>query len=321
MTDGTIIDNTAGHDGGGVYVLQGTCVLSGGIIAENTAEYGSGVYIDATDSDNPVDFEMTGGLIRDNRAKQSGGGIFMLNGTLTMRGNGAVKGNTALSGGGVCLENSDFRISGSASIQNNTITGNGNGGGIYVSTGALDFAGGLISGNRGIYGGGIYGFDCDFTMKGNTVVTGNTADNSGGGIFLSNGTFEMTNGEILGNTAHNAGGGIYAGDYCTILLEGGSISGNQSIKEGGGVDIKAHAIVTLTGVVINSNRAEKGGGVHIWQSGVFNMWNNLLKPEGGALFGNQARSGGGVYVDAGGVLTKNSGIVSENIPNDIQQEE
>jgi hypothetical protein len=320
MTSGSIIGNTAVNDGGGVYIFQSRYVLSGGVIAENTAEYGGGVCIDATDTDNLVDFEMTGGTIRNNQSKQNGGGIFILNGTMDMGGNAVVADNSALSGGGVCVENSALSMSGGASIQNNTLMGNGNGGGIYVSTGILDLAGGIISGNTGVYGGGVYGFDCECTMRG-TVIIGNTANNSGGGIFFSNGAFEMATGEILGNTALNAGGGLYAGAYCTVILEGGSISGNRSIKEGGGVDVKAHAILTLTGIVINSNRAEKGGGIHVWNNGVFNMWNNLLKPEGSTIFGNYARLGGGVYVDEGGLITKNSGMVSENTPDDITKEE
>ncbi|MDR0568716.1 MAG: hypothetical protein LBG87_05880 [Spirochaetaceae bacterium] len=318
MTGGEIRGNTAAQAGGGVFVLQSVCTLSGGEIAHNAADYGGGVCINATDGNNTVDFAMTGGSIHHNQAKESGGGVFIINGTVELSGQAELNNNTALSGGGLGVENSVLQVKGDARIRDNRLSGNGYGGGIYVTTGTLNLSGGRISGNSGLYGGGVSVMDCAFTMSGAAAITGNTADNSGGGIFFGNSTFEMTSGEIAQNVARNSGGGIYAGGYCTILLAGGTITGNQSAKEGGGIDVRAYNIVTLTGGTLKGNRAEKGGAVHVWEQGVFNMWNNsVFKPEGGVIAGNEADTGGGIYVDRGGDLTRNGGSLEGNAPEDI----
>ncbi|MDR2485337.1 MAG: hypothetical protein LBD55_08080 [Treponema sp.] len=322
MTGGSILDNTAGGAGGGVFGFQSIYTLSGGEIANNAADYGGGVCIDATGSSNSIDFTMTGGTIHRNQARQSGGGVFVLNGTIEIRENAMLNNNTALSGGGVGVENSALYVSGKARIQDNSLSGKGHGGGIYVTTGILELTGGRISGNTGLYGGGVSALDCTFTMSNTAVISGNTSENSGGGVFVGNGTFEMTGGEISNNTSDNSGGGLYVGGYCTALLAGGSITGNRSAKEGGGIDVKAHNIVTLTGVTISGNKAEKGGAVHVWEQGVFNMWNHdIFNPEGGAIIGNEAHIGGGVYIDKGGDIIQNSGSFEGNKPEDIIRED
>jgi hypothetical protein len=322
MTGGGIVHNTAAQAGGGVFVLQSVYTVSGGEIAHNTAEYGGGVCINASDSDNPVDFVLSGGSVHHNQAKEYGGGVFILNGTIELSNNAELTNNIATSGGGLAIENSILYIKDNALIRDNILSGNGHGGGIYIATGTLAMSGGRITGNSGLYGGGVSAMDCAFTMSNTASITDNTASNSGGGVFFGSGTFEMTGGAISNNITHNSGGGLYVGGYCTVLLSGGVISGNRSAKEGGGIDVRAYNIVTMTGATFSGNRAEKGGAVHVWDQGVFNMWNNdVFKPEGGVIIGNEADSGGGVYVDKGGDMTRNGGSLQNNKPEDILLEE
>ena len=67
-----------------------------------------------------------------------------------------------------------------------------------------------------------------FKMNSGATITGNT----GGGVEIRWGTFEMKGGTISGNTAFD-GGGVY---YCgTFEMKGGSISGNTASNNGGGV--------------------------------------------------------------------------------------
>jgi hypothetical protein len=79
MNGGEISDNTHSYGGGGVYVLSsnGTFTMSGGKISKNTANgNGGGVYVDTGGT-----FTMNGGTISGNTANGGGGGISVYNGT------------------------------------------------------------------------------------------------------------------------------------------------------------------------------------------------------------------------------------------------
>ena len=329
MTGGGIIDNRAGGDGGGVFMFQSTGVITGGEIAGNHGEYGGAVYVDATyNSNDHLDFEMTGGRIRNNAARKSGGGVFVLNGNAALTGSAMIDHNTALvSGGGVSVENSALHLKDRIIIQNNKILEAnhsgaevGYGGGVHIATGVLEFGGGLITRNGARYGGGVSAGDCGFTMKGRAAITGNQAALYGGGVFFSgNGTFEMIGGEITRNTSVGSGGGLYVGGYHTALLSGGLITNNTSAKEGGGIVILPYNTVNLTGAAIRGNKAPKGGGVHIWEQGTFAIWNSdpFDPRREGIIAGNEAQSGGGVYRAGNGVFTRDGGSFTNNKPEDV----
>jgi len=95
MNGGVISNNTA-VEGGGVYVAS-NFVMNGGVISGNTASAGGGVHISRNNT-----FTMIGGTITDNTASK-GGGVFTT-GIFTMRG-GTITRNTATEyGGGVCID-------------------------------------------------------------------------------------------------------------------------------------------------------------------------------------------------------------------------
>lgn len=74
---GTITNNTATENGGGLY-CAGDASLDGGTISGNSAKYGGGIYITKGNvSDSVYDaFEMTGGTVTENTATESGGGVY-----------------------------------------------------------------------------------------------------------------------------------------------------------------------------------------------------------------------------------------------------
>ena len=100
MTGGTIAENEAGGDGGGVKVIGGTFAMTGGDIIGNSAEQGGGVRVyNGT-------FTMENGTITNNTATESGGGVLLNKsiergyytgiGKLTLSGgNPVICGNTA----------------------------------------------------------------------------------------------------------------------------------------------------------------------------------------------------------------------------------
>jgi predicted outer membrane repeat protein len=62
-------------------------------------------------------------------------------------------------------------------------------------------------------------------MEGGAMISSNTADGDGGGVYhTGNGEFTMEGGAISGNEAITHGGGVYVDG--TFTMSGGGISGN-----------------------------------------------------------------------------------------------
>ncbi|TET54930.1 MAG: hypothetical protein E3J64_01095, partial [Anaerolineales bacterium] len=96
LVDTEIVSNAADY-GGGVYVDEGSVVLSGGQILGNTAaDRGGGVFVDDGSA------TLSGAQVVSNTATNSGGGIYVDQGSATLSG-GQIVSNTAVRGGGVCV--------------------------------------------------------------------------------------------------------------------------------------------------------------------------------------------------------------------------
>lgn len=82
-------------------------------------------------------------------------------------------------------------------------------------------------------GGGIYAFDGSLTLE-NATVTGNQAEDVGGGIgfYADDGTLEIRDSVISGNTATLGGGVVAYSLYGNIRIEDSLISGNEASGSG-----------------------------------------------------------------------------------------
>ena len=154
---GTLTGNTVSGDGGAVSVTgrNSGFTMQGGTITGNSASAGGGIH--ATSGSVTIN----GGVISNNRATNNGGGIYASSGA-------------------------KFHLNG-GEIQNNVATEAG--GGVYCSnlysqnTGRCEFYGGTISGNTAKQGGGAYVRVCYIGYR-NCRITGNTATEAGGGLYL-----------------------------------------------------------------------------------------------------------------------------------------
>ncbi|GAB6391713.1 MAG: InlB B-repeat-containing protein [Treponematales bacterium] len=209
--------------GGGVYVYGGTFTMNSGSVQNNTASSdGGGVFVNTS-----ATFTMSGGEVKSN----TGGGVYT-NGTVSMSGSASVSYNTATSsGGGVFVGNGTFAMAGSASVSDNSSSAS-SGGGVYVHDGTFTMDGGSVSNNTasgsGGGGGGVYvNQNGTFTMGGSASVSDNSTSSSssqGGGVF-SIGTFTMNgSASVWGNTAPT-GGGVNIGG-ATFTMNGGTIQGS-----------------------------------------------------------------------------------------------
>jgi len=246
MNNGTISNHNSNiHNGGGVYVINGTFNMNGGTISGNKSSYGGGVYVSSST------FNMSGGTISSNTIRGSGGGVHVEGGTFTMSG-GTISDNVSGYGGGVYVTNGTFTMSGGI-ISGNTVSG-GAGGGVFVNNGTFTIIDGEISGNTASSrddgnGGGVCVFGT-FTMNKGTIY-GNTASNGAGGGVYASGNFTMRDGIISGNTARENGGGVWILNKGIFTKTGGTISGyiasdtNSNIvkNESGAVqNFKGHAV-------------------------------------------------------------------------------
>lgn len=249
-------------------------VASVGSQALSVATYG-GVLI------NAGMLTLDGTVITGGRANVGGGIANFKTGTLILKGNSRVSGNTA------------------EALPAGATETNGAGGGIF-NGGSLTISGGSVSMNTTLYaGGGIYG-DVDSTI---TLSSGKVDGNAT--------TFPITTANNV--TQGSAGGGIYSNGDVTIT--GGSVSGNTAVFFGAGVtvqstqDAQGKLILpqfTLSGGMLENNRVtddvgSSGGGV--WTSGNFTM-------TGGTVRGNSAPFGGGITVNRDGSIT--GGTIENN---------
>jgi predicted outer membrane repeat protein len=158
------------------------------------------------------------------------------------------------------------------------------GGGIYfplnplVSHHGVVLSGCQISSNRARKGGGIfYTIGHSLIIDDNSVLSYNSADDSGGAIFAGdithkNGsTVEIHDSSIFGNWAQQDSGGC-GGGICldeTVLTMSNCDVTDNSAPEGAGIDA-AGGDITVTGSRISDNIAEGssgiGGGLTLWNT-------------------------------------------------------
>lgn len=304
----------------------------------------------------------------NNRATRFGGGLFIETSVFFINNKTTIQGNIAYgSGGGICING--YTLAGGkpfteiiATINDKLeIIGNsapnGQGGGFYCcyantalaadnATITYNIDGAVIKDNKAGYGGGIYFLDeipaeknVVFTVNlnygdvtGNTAtndgggiylkginignsssggktcnVSGNTAKN-GGGIFIENGNLKLDKVDISKNTATESGGGVRI-DGGTFAINSGTISQNSCTKYGGGVyssySGSDYISSSLSGGTVNTNTALAGGGICV--DGNINFTTTSTNIEG-----NNATNGGGICVINGAKMNYKSGLVRSN---------
>lgn len=210
--------------GGGVYLFQGSMVLTGGLISQNTAVAdGGGINI------RFGTLTITGGTIVNNQASKQGGGLFADQSTLLIT-NLQLGNNTALAGGGLYLNplatldlaqtavysntastnGGGLALRGNALLTNVTLSTNQaqqNGGGLWQGAGSATLNNVTLSQNTAVSGGGL--FNEAVVNLHNSLLAANSAaigPNCGGNSFTSNGyNFVQSDAGcvLMGNTLGN----------------------------------------------------------------------------------------------------------------------
>ena len=173
---------------------------------------------------------------------------------------------------------------------------------IKVNGGTLDIQGGALRNSSGkrivlVESGTL-------TMEGGYIVGGGSQGNPGGGIYVTNGTLNISGGVVAANRG-NSGGGIYVNSG-ELNISGGAVAGNEVINghsdNGGGIYVNSGTLNLSGGYVTNNykecgcndcrndvNNTHGGGGIALANSSVMNM-------TGGYVTGNYSGlAGGGIY--------------------------
>ena len=263
LSEGAILQNNKiGQKGfgGAIYAASAAqIVMNGGVIKDNSAEQGGGIY------GHSISVDYTAGDMVSNYASY-GGGLYLFNSSFNLS-HGSIGGasedtaNRAYYGAGMYLQNSQLSLSGNAIIQNNITpaTGPTKGGGIYAINSKLEMTGGMIQSNQSVLGAGLC-LDSDSTLNfSDGIVQKNSSklftdssvspaqfNSAGGGILAINGSsiFMSGNAKVLENTAEEVGAGIAIGSNGStkgsqLTMTGGLIDGNKVGGNGGGIFVQA----------------------------------------------------------------------------------
>lgn len=164
----------------------------------------------------------------------------------------------------------------------------------------------LINGNATGPGGAVYAHDDDFSMT-NGAILNCKASGPGGAIgnqYSDGGVWTFVNSTISGNIADDNGGGIYFFSYGNLVMSGSAVTGNTAKYSGGGIyNFSATAIIQNS--TISSNKASKGGGVYAYYGDNVTIQNCTI------AF-NSAKAHGGGILEAHGAVTMDSTIVARN---------
>jgi hypothetical protein len=256
--------------------------------------------------------------------------IFFVTGTgkLTLQGLTITGGNTPAPGGGI------FNLEGTLTLNHSRVVGNASAGGMMsggggiasgtlgtgpVGTTVLNFS--QVTGNTtSASGGGVLNHGGTLILNG-SQVRGNTSAEGGGGIASGTGMggfgasiLVVNFSQVNGNTANAGGasgpmagaGGIVNGGTATI--KSSTVDGNSAPGAAGG-GILNHAVMTIIGSQVNGNSAPansagggNGGGIANLNFGLIPM---LGAANGGFLTiiasqirGNSASGKGGGIVEA-----------------------
>lgn len=310
LKSGAVLQNNkAAQFGSGILANNGVNITmeDGAIIRNNTNrnyELGGGILIG-----NGSTFTMNGGEISGNTAN-GGGGV-------------AIIGSMMVMNSGTISNNSTYRTSGQGSYGAGVYVAdyaNSSGGDtLFTATQAsFEMNGGKITGNTALdYGGGILTFPQQNQQITININNGNISGNqvtegSGGAVAAFFGVTELNvkGGTLSGNSAKNYGGGVFLYDATNVTISGGTISENKA-SQGGGVYLWPTSAVKQTNGSIENNVANVGGGVC---GGTYTMTGGVIKDNNNSLT-EEARlsaKGDGVYVGTAFNLGNDAEISTNN---------
>lgn len=241
ISNSSILSNTSGGAGGGIYNLGMLTITNSSIGAMNLSNSapngGGGIFNGAG-----MTLSISGSSIISNTSPNGGGGIFNY-GDLTIKSS-LVMSNVASGAGGIVNGSTGILAITLSDVSNNVNNAASGGGGIGNSFGRASIISSTISGNHSTNAAG-----------------------SSGGIDNTNGTMQIIGSAIYSNTSAGVGGGLrnssFGGSSATLYITNTTISGNSANTSGGGIESDlstGSSEVRLVNVTIAGNTSVGGNG-------------------------------------------------------------
>lgn len=328
--------NQATRNGGGIYARENSHITLCGInnFEDNLAERGGGVdledsaLISNSDSCFKSHYSTQRGAFNSfntNHAETTGGGIFAMNGTLSLQGKNMFNGNTARrTGGGMYVFDSSLHFPGEITLTNNSAEQYGGGlaailcklvsmsgsttmkwnsahsGGamcIDESTVNIDGSSHFFENQATSEGGTMHAMNSRVNLSGSGIFKTSMAEERGGAIFTtcSNVTFNGNNCFQL--SLSQQGAGIFA-SHSNLIFQGNTTFMSNTATYGGAIELlksnlvfasHSHHTYTCTGNEMPCLKQQKGS---ITGDGKGNCF-----PQGSNFVNNTAFQGGAVYLD------------------------
>jgi len=307
-------------DGGTGVDVTSTPLIENLIIENSHSKNGGGLSFFRTHG--PI---LNNVIIRNNTATAFGGGVFSYGGGITMT-NVTVTGNQNMGegqGGGMMLAGTEGTLD-NMTITDNTANG-AHGGGIWTNSSGDDETGwvmtnSLISGNHADQLGGGITFAWSHPTVINCTISNNTSYWGGGGVSGINSGFTLKETTVSDNWTWNGGGGIFAFGPLEIadppIIEDCIISGNETENsdggDGGGILLNDNidAVINRTSVV-NNHAAGYIGGIDVMAT--------TTEITNVTVSGNTSGGGGGIGISDNANVDIINSIVWNNTGTEIIQ--
>lgn len=287
----TLSGNTAGQYGGGLFSIKNATNIVDSTIINNQAFEGGGLAnldagtlkVSTTRLENNLAANEGGGItnemattiltyvtVKANTSGGDGGGLYNFAGNVTITAS-SFTGNTAASeGGGVENTGRATAAIGTMTISRSSFTGNTAevGGGIDNKRDSqMTVRDTLVSGNHAtLAGGGLANQSTEAFAPGvlslqRVTVSGNSADEYGGGLFAIKNFTNIVDSLIRENTAHQ-GGGLANLDDGVMRIGNTVVSANSAAHEGGGITNEQARLELNTVTAVGNSSGGDGGGLY-----------------------------------------------------------
>lgn len=306
----SLIEGGFGTNGGAINSSE-SLTLSDVVVANSSVNNsGGGIYVDT-----PGKVKITGSAFLGNTGPNIGGGLYVsaAGGIVISKTTIADNKSNSTVGGAQLMS---YGATGSISLDGVSVLRNSalvNGGGLWVDADPgrpISIKNSLIAGNvAGGTGGGLIRVDGALTVK-NTVFSHNTGQ-FGGGLTAIARTDPITLTKVIFannvSTDTTYGGGAIDAGEAALTISGSQFLHNVSAASGGGVWSDNPGTIKISSSLFAGNTADKNGGAIALDAATD------LTLKSNVFSANQAVEGGAVYVLSGGTLTVTGGSFLDNV--------
>ena len=274
-------DNQATENGGGIYARENSHVTLCGVnnFEHNSAERGGGVGLEDstlmdTISNHASCFtnhysthRVAVNSFNANHAATIGGGILVMNGTLTLQGKNMLNGNNAsITGGGVYAFDSSLHLPGDITFTNNSAVQYG-GGVAAILCKSVNMSGSTNMRRNSAYSGGaMYIDDSTVYIDGNNCFHDNKARAEGGVIHVTKSRVTLNGTNTFKTSMAEERGGSICTTNSNLTFSGNNLF-QLSVSQQGAAICASHSDLTFQGnTLFLNNTATYGGAIQLLKS-------------------------------------------------------